>query len=216
MYPSIEMFRAMARPHAVIPVYEEILADLETPVTAYLKLSRGTNHAFLLESVEKTDVIGRYSFLGAAPSVIFRSKGTRGEIVRDGVTEPLETNDPLGRLRDLMKTYQPLPVEGVPAFHGGAVGYISYDTVRFFEKLPDLKPDPLNLPDLYFMITDTLVVFDHVRNKILIISNAHVDGEPDAAYNEAARKIMEIRQKLRGPLMVSTERIHNAAGDPPV
>lgn len=216
MYPSIEQFRAMARPHAVIPVCEEILADLETPVTAYLKLSRNTDHAFLLESVEKTDVIGRFSFLGAAPSVIFRSKGTRGEIVRNGVAESFETEDSLGRLRALMKTYQPLRVEGIPAFHGGAVGYIGYETVRFFEKLPDLKPDPLNLPDLYFMITDTLVVFDHVRNKILIISNAHVDSEPDTAYNEAVRKIMEIRQKLRGPLMVSTERVHNAASELPV
>ncbi|HOQ90263.1 MAG TPA: chorismate-binding protein, partial [Candidatus Hydrogenedentes bacterium] len=93
---------------------------------------------------------------------------------------------------------------------------ISYDTVRFFEKLPDLKPDPLYLPDLYFMITDTLVVFDHVRNKIQIISNAHVDGEADAAYNEAARKIMEIRQKLRGPLMVSTEKMHHATAEPPI
>ncbi len=216
MYPSIEAFRAMARPHAVIPVYEEILADLETPVTAYLKLSKDTDHAFLLESVEKTDVIGRYSFLGAAPSVIFRSKGNRGEILRNGVTESFETDDPLGRLRELVKTYQPIPVDGVPGFHGGAVGYISYDTVRFFEKLPDLKPDPLYLPDLYFMITDTLVVFDHVRNKIQIISNAHVDGEADAAYNEAARKIMEIRQKLRGPLMVSTEKMHHATAEPPI
>ncbi|HPU97945.1 MAG TPA: anthranilate synthase component I [Candidatus Hydrogenedentes bacterium] len=216
MYPSIEAFRAMARPHAVIPVYEEILADLETPVTAYLKLSKDTDHAFLLESVEKTDVIGRYSFLGAAPSVIFRSKGNRGEILRNGVTESFETDDPLGWLRELVKTYQPIPVDGVPGFHGGAVGYISYDTVRFFEKLPDLKPDPLYLPDLYFMITDTLVVFDHVRNKIQIISNAHVDGEADAAYNEAARKIMEIRQKLRGPLMVSTEKMHHATAEPPI
>ncbi len=216
IYPSLEEFRRLSRPNAVVPVCREILADLETPVTAYLKLSRGQSFAFLLESVEKADTIGQYSFLGANPSIVFRSKGREGVIVRDGVEEKFTSDNPLNELRALMKQYEPVPVPGLPAFHGGAVGYISYDQVRFFEKLPDNNPDPLNLPDLYYMITDTILIFDHVKNKIQIVSNAHVSGPADAVYNEALRKIHEIEQRLRGPLVVSTERLHNAVEEVPV
>ncbi len=210
IYPSLDEFRKIARPNAVVPVYKEILADLETPVTAYLKISRSQQFAFLLESVEKAEVIGQYSFLGANPSIVFRSKGRHGAIIRNGVEESFESDNPLRELRALMAQYEPIKLPGLPAFHGGAVGYLSYDQVRFFEKLPDTNPDPLNLPDLYFMITDTIVVFDHVKNKIQIVSNAHCNDNADAVYNEAARKIYEIEQKLRGPLVVSTERLHNA------
>ncbi|NIA13913.1 MAG: anthranilate synthase component I, partial [Nitrospiraceae bacterium] len=101
----------------------------------------------------------------------------------------------------------------LPYFHGGAVGYISYDQERFFEKLPDNNPDPLDMPDLYFMITDTMVIFDHVNNRILILSNAHVQGSADTAYNEAVRKIDDIERQLRGPLVVTTERVHAGETD---
>ena len=215
-YPDLETFRGLARPNAVIPVCREILADLETPVTAYLKLARGQGFSFLLESVEKADTIGQYSFLGAHPSIVFRSKGREGVIVRDGKEERFTSDNPLNELRALLKQYEPVAVPGLPAFHGGAVGYMGYDQVRFFERLPDANPDPLNLPDLYFMITDTIVIFNHVKNKIQIVSNAHVDGPADAVYNEALRKIHEIEQRLRGPLVVSTERLHNAVGEVPV
>jgi len=210
IYPSLDEFRTIARPNAVVPVCKEILADLETPVTAYLKLSRGRQYSFLLESVEKAEVIGQYSFLGANPSIVFRSKGRQGAIIRDGVEETFESDNPLRELRALMAQYEPIKLPGLPAFHGGAVGYLSYDQVRFFEKLPDENPDPLKLPDLYFMITDTIVVFDHVKNKIQIVSNAHCNDHADAVYNEAVRKIHEIEETLRGPLVVSTERLHNA------
>ncbi|HPX40472.1 MAG TPA: anthranilate synthase component I, partial [Candidatus Hydrogenedentes bacterium] len=111
-------------------------------------------------------------------------------------------------LRKHMQEYRPIRVAGLPEFHGGAVGYISYDEVRHFEKLPDANPDTLNAPDLYFMITDTILIFDHVNNRLKIVSNAHVQGDPLAAYNEAIRKIDEIEQTLRKPLVLTTERIH--------
>jgi anthranilate synthase component 1 len=209
IHPTLDEFRKLARPNALVPVYKEILADLETPVTAYMKIAKGQPYSFLLESVEKADTLGRYSFLGANPTTIFKSKGTKIELVREGRLGSYESPDPLGELRQLMAGYKPVRVDGIPEFHGGAVGYISYDQERFFENLPDNNPDPLDLPDLYFMITDTILIFDHVNNKLKIVSNAHVRGSVDAAYNEAIRKIDDILRTLRGPLVVSTERVHS-------
>ena len=210
IHPSIETFRGLAKPGALVPVYEEIVADLETPVAAYLKIAKGQDYAFLLESVDHTGTLGRYSFIGANPSVIFRSKGKDIRLFRGGAVEEYASDDPLGELRALMQDYNPVKIDGMPAFHGGAVGYLSYDQVRFFEHLPDENPDVLDLPDLYFMITDTMLIFDHVRNKIQIVSNVHVQDDADAAYNEGIRKIGELAAKMRGPLSVSTERLHSA------
>ncbi len=208
IHPTLDEFRRLATPGAVVPVYREIVADLETPVSAYMKIAQGQDHSFLLESVEKADTIGRYSFLGANPSIVFQSRGRNVTITRNGEPEHFESDDPLNALRDLMAGYTPIAVEGVPYFHGGAVGYIGYDQVRFFETLPDENPDPLGLPDLYFMITDTILIFDHVNNRLKVVSNAHVQEDADAAYNEAVRKIEELIRVLRRPLMVHTERFH--------
>lgn len=207
-HPSLDEFRRIARQGAIVPVYKEILADVETPVTAYIKISRNQQYSFLLESVEQADRLGRYSFLGANPSTIFRSKGDTVTIVRNGRPSSFESKDPLTELRKLMQGYTPVPVEGMPEFHGGAVGYISYDEVRHFEKLPDANPDSLNVPDLYFVITDTILIFDHVNNRLKIVSNAHVQGDPQTAYNEAIRKIDDIEQILRKPLILTSERVH--------
>lgn len=212
-HPTLEQFRKLATPGALVPVYREIVADLETPVAAYLKISRGHDRAFLLESVEQADVIGRYSFLGADPSIVFKSRGKQVSVLRRGATESYESEQPLDDLRQLMKSYRPVKVEGLPEFHGGAVGYMSYDHARFFEKLPDKNPDPLNLPDLYFYITDTLLIFDHVRNRVMIVSNAHVQGDADAAYAEAVAKIDALHAKLRQPVVVTEEYVHGAAFD---
>ncbi|HNT86798.1 MAG TPA: anthranilate synthase component I [Candidatus Hydrogenedentes bacterium] len=214
IHPNLETFRKLARPGALVPIYREILGDLETPVTAYLKASRGQQYSFLLESVEKADQIGQYSFLGANPTIIFKSRGREVSIVRRGVEERFESDNPLRELEKLMAGYDPVAVDGLPPFHGGAVGYMSYDQVRFFERLPDKNPDLLGLPDLYFMITDTIVVFNHVKNKIQIVSNVHVGDDPEAAYNDGARKIHELEARLRGPLTVTTERVHSGEEPP--
>lgn len=208
IYPTLDEFRALARPNALVPVCKEILADLETPVTAYIKIARDQDYSFLLESVEKADSIGRYSFLGANPSTIFRSKGNTVSIRREGRQGSYHCDNPLAELGKLMDSFKPVAVNGVPAFHGGAVGYVSYDEVRHFENIPDENPDPLDLPDLYFMITDTILIFDHVNNVVKIVSNAHIRGSVDAAYNEAVRKIDDLERTLRRPLVVTTERVH--------
>ena len=140
IHPDIGEFMSLASPGALVPVYKEIVADLETPVTAYMKISEGEAYTYLLESVAQTETIGRYSFLGANPSIIIRSRGKEVSIRRDGSVETFESEDPLNELRKLLAAYHPVPVDGVPAFHGGAVGYMSYDQVRFFEDLPDENP----------------------------------------------------------------------------
>lgn len=213
IHPTREQFSRLAGPGALVPVYREIVADLETPVSAYMKIGRDQRYAFLLESVEQADTLGRYSFLGANPSIVFKSKGRRVTIEREGAVETFESDDPLNELRSLMGGYAPVKVDGLPAFHGGAVGYVSYDQVRFFERLPDKNPDDLKLPDLYFLITDTLLIFDHVRNRLQIVSNAHVQGDTEAAYDEAVRKIVALEERLRKPLVVVSERVHSGEID---
>ena len=209
IHPTLEEFRALAKPGALVPVYREILADLETPVSAYLKVARDQEYSFLLESVERADTIGRYSFIGANPSIVFRSKGRQVTIERNGEATSFESDQPLDELKALMAEYDHVPVPGLPGFHGGAVGYLSYDAVRFFERLPDDNPDSLDLPDLYFMITDTILIFDHVSNHLKIVSNAHVGDSVDAAYNDAVCKIDELERTLKKPLIVATERVHS-------
>jgi len=208
IHPTREEFQAIATPGALVPVYRDVVADLETPVSAYMKIAEGQKYAFLLESVEKADQVGRYSYLGANPSVVFRSRGRSVTVETFHGVETFEADQPLDALRDLMARYQPVKLEGMPYFHGGAVGYVGYDHVRFMEDLPDKNPDPLALPDLYFVITDTILIFDHVNNRLKIVSNAHVDGDPDRAYDEAVHKIDALETALRKPVRGGIERIH--------
>jgi len=201
--PSIglEEFRALAREHNLIPVYREILGDLHTPVSAFNKLDDG-RFAYLLESVEGGESVGRYSFMGGAPSIVLKTRDREVTIEREGecATRVLEDGeDPLHVLRSLMADYRVARVPGLPKFYGGAVGYMSYDTVRFFERLPDAPPDDLQLPDCYFVFTDICVIFDHVRHRILVICNAHVNGDPDAAYQRALAKIDDLIRQLQAP-----------------
>ena len=197
-HPSFDTFKAKATEGNLIPVYREIMADLETPVAAFLKLDRG-DFSFLLESVEGGEKWGRYCFLGGEPSIIFQSKGRRVEITRDGQTEVQEGVDPLDTLKQLMGEFHPVDVEGLPRFFGGAVGYLSYDMVRFFERLPDQTVDDLNVPDSMFMLTDTIVIFDHMLQKIKVVSNALVDGPPEKAYQQAIARIEQLITRLRQP-----------------
>jgi anthranilate synthase component 1 len=197
--PSLDEFKAKATQGNLIPVYREIMADLETPVSAFLKLDRG-DFSFLLESVEGGEKWGRYCFLGGEPSIIFQSKGSRVEISRHGDSEVQEGVDPLDALKQLMNEYHPVEVEGLPRFVGGAVGYLTYDMVRFFERLPDRTVDDLNVPDAMFMITDTIVIFDHMLQKIKVVSNALIDGPPEKAYQRAIDKIEQLIERLLQPV----------------
>ena len=210
-YPTFEDFREKAKHGNLIPVYKSILADMETAVSAFYKIDNG-EYGFLLESVEGGEHLGRYSFLGSEPSILFQSKDNhvRIEDLGTGQTTELESSYPLGELENLMSRYQPVAVEGLPRFHGGAVGYLSYDAVRFFEELPDSTEDDRQLPDCFFMITDTLLVFDRVNHQITVVANAHIDGDVEDAYQQAIDRIDALIAKLKRPLLMPPSKKHAA------
>jgi anthranilate synthase component 1 len=211
IHPSIDEFHEKTRQGNLIPVWREMLADMETPVSAFRKVET-SRFAFLLESVEGGENLGRYSFIGTDPSLIFKSKNGEHEVVfqsEEKDFKPRETS--LETLRHLMRHYHAVPDPRLPPFFGGAVGYMSYDTVRDFERLPSVKPDDLHLPDCLFMVADTLVVFDHVRHRMILIANAHVTGDVETAYLHAVHRLNVLHDRLRGPLPPPTRRPGNTA-----
>ena len=193
--PTLEQVKRMTGQGNLVPVYRSINADLETPVSAYLKVAQGP-YSFLLESVEGGERIGRYSFIGADPY----------KVVKTGAKESLGEIDPLLPVQEEMGQYRLVPVEGLPGFHGGAVGYLAYDTVRYFEpRVPDMPADPVGVPESVFMFCDTLLLFDHVRHDIKVVSHVHLDGDVDRAYAEATAKIDEMVRRLSQPLDLPPE-----------
>jgi anthranilate synthase component 1 len=192
-YPSKSEFIKLSKKGNLIPVYKEILADMETPVSAFSKIEG--EYSFLLESVEGGEKIGRYSFLGSGPVMLIRSTKDNIEVV-SGSKKTKFKGDPLKKLKEMLSSYKPVKIKGLPPFHGGLVGYMSYDAVRLIEDIPDKNPDDLKVPDMQFMLTDTILVFDHVKHKITIISNAVVEGDPAKAYNAAVKKIDGIVAKM--------------------
>jgi anthranilate synthase component I len=198
--PTFSEFKEKLRLGNLVPIWTEILADFDTPVSALKKIECG-DYAFLLESVEGGEKWGRYSFLGTEPSVVFRSKGMQIEVVENGKVKKQEGN-PIDSLRELLSRYHPVVSSDLPRFHGGAVGYFGYDIVRFIERLPEIGRDELGLWDSVFMITDSVLVFDNVNHRIKIISNAYVSDPGDAkrAYTQAVGKIETIVEKLHSPV----------------
>ena len=187
-----------------VPVYRTLLADLDTPVTVYMKLKRAGQPAFLLESVEGGVQLSRYSFIGVNPKGVLTVKDNLACFERDGVatTYPLEDcQDPLHIIKSHFDQVNPVALEGLPRLVGGAVGYMSYDIVRYFEDLPATASDDLDVPTVAFMLPDTLVIFDHAMHQLIVLANAHNTGDdPDAAYDRALRSIDEIIAALDEPL----------------
>lgn len=196
-FPSLDVFKEKAAEARIVPVFRDILADTETPVSAFMKIDTGGD-AFLLESVEGGEKWGRYSLLGARPRLAVRSRGTDIEIIEGGVLRT-ERGDPIETLKRLVSGFEAAHVEGAPRFFGGAIGYIGYDMVRRIEKLPDSTPKDLGLYDMFFIFTDTLLVFDNIEHKIKVIANAFIEEGADleAAYSEATGKIEDLVRVLR-------------------
>jgi anthranilate synthase component 1 len=197
--PSLEDFKKLAGQGNLIPVFEEIHYDLETPISAFRKIDDGKT-SFLLESVDGGEKWGRYSFLGSGSSHLFRSKGEEFEILKNGeVFQKGKVKDPLQALEDFMGIYHPVLHDDLPRFSGGAVGYLSYDIVRSFERIPNLLHQDIDLYDCSFMITDTLLVFDNLKKKIKVIFNAYLDGcqSVEEAYRGAQEKIKSIIKRLQ-------------------
>ena len=206
--PELDEFSALAAQGNLIPVYREILADLETPVSAFLKIDDGGD-AFLLESVEGGEKWGRYSFLGVAPEQVLQSKGTTLRAgPPHGPVTTREVRDPLDTARELLRRYRPVTVRGLPRFSGGLVGCLSYDLVRFFERLPTRATDEMQHPDLYLMLATTLVIFDNITQTIQVVAHAFLaDGvDPRVAYRDACARIDAVIVRLAGPVCVPVSR----------
>jgi anthranilate synthase component I len=207
--PSLEEARELAARGNIVPVRARFVDDCETPVSAFLKLRAGEPEGaacFLLESAEQGQV-GRYSFVGIRPRALLRwSDGVLSEWsgddlpAEDAPSATSEAPDPYASLSAYLDRFSPAPVEGLPPFAGGAVGFFGYDLVRTVEPLEDPNPDPLGLPDMALMVTDVLLAFDHLRHELTIMACAFVeeDGGVEAAYERAAAQISEVRGRLRG------------------
>jgi anthranilate synthase component 1 len=203
--PSLSEAQRLAREYDVVPLYAEFIGDLETPISAALKFA-DEESMFLLESAEAAERFGRYSFLGFDPRcTLSYGNGMYTIVDADGVRE-VAAKDPFRGLAGLVGQRSVAPLPNLPAFVGGAVGYFSYDAVRYLEKLPGAPPDDLHVPEAYFAVTDTLIVFDHLRHKVLVISLIDVarlrdvEGEGfTVAYRRATDDIRRVAEKLAAP-----------------
>jgi len=218
--PTREEFLEKSTQGNLIPVWREVLADMETPVSAYRKIAGGRPNSFLLESVEGGERLARYSFLGSEPFLIFRSKGNTATITEgnhcETVTLKAGERDPLHVLKELLGRYTYVPAPELPPFVGGAVGMIGYDTVRFFEKLPTLATDDLELDDCLFLFTDALLVFDNVKHKVLSLCNARIapGSNPGDAYEAAVSKVNNLLARLKAPPAPNNGGVRVETGGP--
>ena len=203
--PTRDEFTRKAALGNLIPVWREVLADMETPVSAYRKIAGDQANSFLLESVEGGERVARYSFLGTDPFLVVRSKGNAATVTEGERTETVTlsagTRDPLHLLKELLERYTYVPSPELPPFVGGAVGMMSYDVVRFLEKLPSLATDDLGVDDCIFLFTDTILVFDNAKHKVLALCNARIapGADPGAAYDAAAESVNALLARLQEP-----------------
>src|SRR6266705_5292698 len=196
--PTLDEFLQLAKQGNVIPVFAEFVGDCETPVSTFKKFSRCA-YSFLCQSTEKNDVSGRFSFVGFKPRLIIQSHGREIRIERDGIVERFSTTtDPLDELRKLMARLQCVSRPELPRFAGGAVGFLGYEAIRFFEpKVPIAPRDELQLPEALFMITNSLLIFDHRLRSLKIAVNAFLDdGSLEEVYAQAAESIGTIVHQL--------------------
>jgi anthranilate synthase component 1 len=199
---TAEQFQSFAaRGYNHIPVVKEILADLETPLSAYIKLATGATYTYLLESVHGGETWGRYSIIGLASRSVLSVTGHKVIIKSDGkVSEETETGDPFAEIEKFKQRFRTPEIDGLPRFSGGLVGYFAYDCISYIEPrlAMDDKQDPLNTPDILLMVSSNVVVFDNVSRKILII--VHADPAAANAYDNACRQLDGIAGKLLAPL----------------
>jgi anthranilate synthase component I len=195
--PSLAEVAELSDRGNVIPVYRELLADLETPVSAYLKVARGP-YSFLLESIEGGERLARYSFIATDPYLTVRLHNGRAEANVNGYRQTKQFDDPLVALQEFLEPYHTVSLPGLPRFLGGAVGYLSYEAVRYFEHLPVAPNDPHEFADGFFQFVDSMLVFDHVDRTIKVVSHVHVDDRTplDESYRRATERIDDVVSRL--------------------
>ena len=193
--PTLTEFGALARDHALVPVVRELTADTVTPTGMLLRLSRAGRHPFLLESVEGGERVARWSFAGADPASVVTLRG--GEVEVDGCTQE---GVPLELLRRELIGARRAPLDDLPPFAGGAVGWLGYDAVRLVERVPERLPDPIGLPDAWFARYPTVAALDRVRQRLLLVTSVPIGGDSETAYAEALRRLDELEHVLAAPL----------------
>ncbi len=205
--PSLQEFEHLAVDAGLVPIYREIVADLDTPLTIFAKVAGGESHAFLFESLEGGEKWGRYSFIGFDPIVTFASRGIRITITREGTVAEQE-GDPLEALQHLLKSFNACNAamgcdpELLPRFFGGAVGFLGYDMVRFMERLPERNPSLAQFPDSFFMVPRTVLIYDNLRQLLTVVNLVQTSGAQDipALYAKAQGEIEEVILRLQAPM----------------
>jgi anthranilate synthase component 1 len=198
--PSRKEFMALAKKHTLVPVYRTLTADLETPVSAFLRAAWQEPECFLLESVEGGEQVGRYTFIGLSPYKRIVARGRQIAITEAGRTTLID-GDVFHVLRDALGGHKPARIAGLPPFTAGAVGFFAYDAVRQIERLPNYAKDELGVPDACLLFFDEVLAFDHVRKQIWMIATADVTlGSPDTAYADAVKRLAGLERRLSKPL----------------
>jgi anthranilate synthase component 1 len=210
--PSFAKFEKLAKKGNLIPVYREILADVETPVSVLMKL-QNKEHVYLLESVEGGEKWGRYSFLGTDAGVVFKVQGDKVVIDEKGRISTREhQGNPLNFLRELLNRYKPVSISGLPRFYGGAVGYLGYEMVRYFEKLPPSPPDDLNLDEAVFVISDSLMIFDNIRHTIKVVACTYTE-EADSLEDSYADSCQKIEAMIETIVAAASHKTTESSGN---
>jgi anthranilate synthase component I len=194
--PTRSEFETLARGGRLVPIYREVFADMDTPVSAFRKVDEGS-YSFLLESVEGGEKWGRFSLLGSRPSMVFTAHGDRCELREDGRVRALPGH-PVAELARLLREHQAVALPGLPRFCGGAVGYLGYDAVRWFERVPTRSRDDLGLPDAVFMFGDVVSVFDNLSHTLKVVTHARGGSDPAGAYAAAVARIDAEVERLQG------------------
>jgi anthranilate synthase component 1 len=199
--PSLESFSQLAKSYNRIPVSLAFQSDLETPLSAYLKLAQG-DHGFLLESVEKNEQVARFSIVGFEPTAVYEAKNGILTHSQGKKKTNQKVPNPLQVIQKEVSSIRQAPLEGAQGFLGGLVGFVGYDAVRYFEKLPSQKPDLLGLPDLFLMVTDQLALFDHLKRTLRLVVNVEVGPKTalPKAYAAAVKRLMDLSKKMEKPL----------------
>ena len=205
--PSLSEFCRLAERGNLIPVYREFLGDMETPVSAYLKVS-DKSFSYLLESADGGERWGRYSFIGYKPSLVVQYRNGSLEL-RDsgGEKHRMYADNPISALREVCRKFQPVSLEDLPRFQGGLVGYVNYDLARTWERLPGLIPEGGDLPECLFTAAERLIIFDHLTHQIKVVAFAHLEEgtDPRDSYSGACRQVEEAIEELKRPLSRAAE-----------
>ncbi len=212
LVPTRSEFHALAKTGKLVPVYREVFADHDTPVSAFRKIDDGP-YGFLLESVEGGEKWGRYSLLGSRPSMVFIARGEKCELHEGANVTPLP-GTPVEELARLLRERQAVALPGLPRFCGGAVGYLGYDAVRWFEKLPSQAVDELHLPDAVFVFGDVVSVFDNLTHTMKVVTHARGGDDPDKAYDAAVARLNAEVERLRKPFSWVEPPAWGEAGEP--